>query len=127
MTPVPDQLDADLLSALSHMLAVQREYCQKMEASMAWLDAEMGRLKRPALPSLPAGVKRAVVCLWGLELTCDFEFDPGYDQTWEDPGQPAYVSLGACYVGGVDLMEMLTAEQVESIEHLLLMDEVEGK
>lgn len=125
---VQDPLDAELVKALSAIMTIQREYTETLETAMALLMTEVNRLTRPPLPALCAGVKRATVCNWGLELVCHYEFSEAEAESrWVNPcpGTPAYVSLGACYHNGGDLMEMLSKEQVADLEQMLLMEETE--
>jgi hypothetical protein len=53
-------------------------------------------------------------------MSCQYEYDPAEPRTYLHPGSPANASLCSCKVGGVDLMEMLTREQQDEIETLLL-------
>jgi hypothetical protein len=53
-------------------------------------------------------------------MSCQYEYDPAEPMTWHHPGSPADASLVSCKVAGVDIFPMLTREQQEEIEALIL-------
>jgi hypothetical protein len=67
---------------------------------------------------------------WGFAMECEYEYDPGEPTIWHPaelshPGSPPNVALLSCKVGGVDLMEMLSFDQQERIEGVIL-DQLEN-
>lgn len=63
---------------------------------------------------------RATVTYCGVRLDCTFEYSPPEERTWDDPGGPANAALESCKVAGADIFEMLTREQQDEIETLLI-------
>ena len=51
-----------------------------------------------------------------VPLLCHVEYDPGTPDTWSEPGDPEYFNLFAAYIRGVDVIEMLSPSQIETIE-----------
>ena len=71
-------------------------------------------LKEPAYPT-------ATVTAWDIDFTCSYDYFPGEapvlwpaDRAY--PGEPAYTSIFDCFVGGVNVYEMLTEAQITRIE-----------
>jgi hypothetical protein len=65
-------------------------------------------------------VRAATVTYCGIAMACSYEYDPAEPMTWHHPGSPADASLVSCKVAGVDIFPMLTREQQEEIETLIL-------
>jgi hypothetical protein len=65
-------------------------------------------------------MRAATVTYCGIAMACSYEYDPAEPRTYLHPGSPENAALISCKVGGVDLMEMLTREQQDEIETLLL-------
>lgn len=65
-------------------------------------------------------MKRASINYCGVPMVCDYEYDPAEPSTYLYPGAPENAALVSCRVGGVDVLEMLTNEQQDEIEVLIL-------
>lgn len=63
---------------------------------------------------------RATVNYLGVPLDCSYGYVPGSQQTWTDPGYPACAEIDSVKVGGVEILDMLSNHQRESIETLIL-------
>lgn len=73
---------------------------------------------KTSLHTLPA-THHATVSPWGFDINITFEFDPGEPDTWEHPGYAPYAVIERAVVGGVggvDIYEMLTSEQLARLE-----------
>lgn len=66
-------------------------------------------------------MRTASVSYCGVSMACQYEYDPAEPATYLHPGSPENAALVSCKVGGVDIFEMLTNEQQDEIETLLLM------
>lgn len=65
-------------------------------------------------------MSRATVTYCGVPMSVEYDYTPGEGQTWTDPGYPACAEMHSCKVGGVQVLDMLSAEQREAIETLIL-------
>lgn len=65
--------------------------------------------------ALPA-THHATVSPWGFDINITFEFDPGEPDTWEHPGYAPYAVIESAHVGGVNVYDMLTNEQLARLE-----------
>jgi hypothetical protein len=63
---------------------------------------------------------KANISYCGVPMVCEFSHYREHAQTREEPGQPEHVSVDSCLVGGVEIGEMLTHAQWDSIEELVL-------
>lgn len=73
-------------------------------------------------------MSRATIFYCGVEMLCEYDYTPGEGQTWTDPGYPAAAEVTSCRVGGVQIIAMLSNEQLEAIDTLVLEQhgEVDG-
>jgi hypothetical protein len=67
----------------------------------------------------------ASVSLWGVPMDCEYEYEEGEAPIYwptdnAHPGSPSELTMLSCKVGGVNIMEMLSAKQQERIEEKLL-------
>ena len=53
-------------------------------------------------------------------LVVNFEYDPGEEKTWDDPGSPACVYLSAVYANGMDILDFIHESVIEDIEGVCL-------
>jgi hypothetical protein len=51
-----------------------------------------------------------------VPLVCHIEYDPGTPDTWAEPGDPGCFNVFNVYMRGVDLIEMLSPSQIETIK-----------
>lgn len=56
----------------------------------------------------------------GVQMVCAYDYSPAERETRIDPGQPEVAELYECKVGGIDIVDMLSAEQRDAIESLIL-------
>jgi hypothetical protein len=63
---------------------------------------------------------KANITYCGVPMVCEFSYYGGFAQTMEEPGENESVSLESCSVRGEEINEMLTQEQWEAIEDILL-------
>ena len=68
---------------------------------------------------------RATVSPYGFPMVCEFEFYEGemaifWPTEFAHPGTPDSCQLLQAFVGGVDVYEMLSSEQIERIEETYL-------
>lgn len=73
---------------------------------------------KTSLHTLPA-VHHATVSPWGFDINITFEFDPGEPDTWDHPGYAPYAVIERAVVsgvGGVNIYDMLTSEQLARLE-----------
>lgn len=61
-------------------------------------------------------VHTTTVSPWGFPMEVTFEWDEGEPRTFSHPGSPPNAELLECYVGGVSIMRMLTADLLIKIE-----------
>jgi hypothetical protein len=71
-----------------------------------------------------------IVSPYDFPMEVSFEYDEGespilWPTELAHPGAPSNVVLLSCVVGGVDLMDMLSSQQVDRIEAAIL-DQMEG-
>ena len=52
----------------------------------------------------------------GVELDCEFEFDAGQAETRTDPGFPPAAYLNSARVNGVNILDLLKDDIVQSLE-----------
>jgi hypothetical protein len=71
-------------------------------------------------------MRTAIVNYRGIELECDFEFDPPEARDSDHPGFPAEAHLDSCRHKGEDITEMLTGSQIDEIE-VKLAEEMEER
>jgi hypothetical protein len=62
---------------------------------------------------------------YGFPMECEYEYDEGEPAIYwptdaAHPGSPPNVTLLACQVGGVNVYEMLSNDQIERIEEAIL-------
>ena len=57
---------------------------------------------------------------WGFPVEVFYEFDEGEPPAWDHPGCEPYVVVEAAKIGGVDVYDMLTNEQIERLEDYVL-------
>lgn len=55
-----------------------------------------------------------------VDLECEFDYQPGEPQTWDDPGCPPEIDLLSVTLDGHEVMEMLNDWSLEKI-----MDQLE--
>ena len=53
-------------------------------------------------------------------LVVNFEYDPGEEKTWDDPGSPECVYLSAVYANGMDILDFIDESIIEDIESVCL-------
>lgn len=63
---------------------------------------------------------RATVNYLGVALTVEYDYVPGESQTYIDPGYPACAEVSSVQIGGVEVLDMLSNDQREAIETLLI-------
>jgi hypothetical protein len=51
-----------------------------------------------------------------LTLDCEFEFDAGSPQTWDEPGCPEQYTLTSAWLNGVEIIEILDPALIEQLE-----------
>ena len=74
----------------------------------------------PFAPKAYVPSRRTHVTYMGIELAVRYEYQAAEKQTWDEPGWAAVATLFEACVGGVDIYELLSAEQVAAIEQLLV-------
>ena len=52
----------------------------------------------------------------GVTLECEFEFEPGEPQTWDDPGWPDIYTLTGAWLNGVDVTDILDPALIQQLE-----------
>jgi hypothetical protein len=52
----------------------------------------------------------------GVTLECEFEFEAGEPQTWDDPGWPDIYTLTGAWLHGVDISELLDPALIQQLE-----------
>lgn len=65
-------------------------------------------------------MKTYTVSPWDFEMEVKADVDPGESMTFDHPGSPAMADIFHVYVGGVDILEMLSKEQVKRLEDHVL-------
>ncbi len=63
---------------------------------------------------------KATITVWGIEMDVEGEYQPSERMTHDYPGCAESFSLDYCFVGGVDIGEMLTSDQKEIIEEAVI-------
>ena len=63
----------------------------------------------------------SIVDLWGFPITVTYEYDEGEPAIFwpterAHPGSPPNAALLSCLIGGVEVLEMLSARQIDRIE-----------
>jgi hypothetical protein len=51
-----------------------------------------------------------------LTLDCEFEFDAGSPQTWDEPGCPEQYTLMSAWLNGVEIIDILDPALIEQLE-----------
>lgn len=73
---------------------------------------------------VPTGTYTKTVNVWGFDLDAEYGYDAGEpainDAEYGHPGTPPNATLYGCRIGGVQVVEMLTASQIETIEDAIL-------
>lgn len=62
-------------------------------------------------------IMKAMINVWGFPMNVEGDYQPNERASYDCPGCAESFSLSYCYVGGVDISEMLTDRQVEQIEN----------
>lgn len=60
-----------------------------------------------------------------VPIICHLSYEPADGDNWNTPYYPESVTLGAAYLRGVDIFEMLSAEQIDRIEEQALIEHAE--
>ena len=55
-------------------------------------------------------------CMAGVPMVCEIYWEAVERQTWDNPGYPAQAVLESCDVGGVNIINIMSNEQIEEIE-----------
>lgn len=55
----------------------------------------------------------------GVDIQVDCEFEPGEGESWDCPGSEPYVIVSGVYVGGVDIIDLLSEDTVDEIARVL--------
>jgi hypothetical protein len=74
---------------------------------------------------IPQSFHKTTVNVWGFEMIAEYEYDPGESPCYDvesnpGPGSPPNATLCGCRVGGVQIVEMLSPDQIERIEEKIL-------
>jgi len=78
----------------------------------------------PPVPLCPAGELEMSIDVEGVDLLCHFEYDEGYVDNSRLPTEPdelASMTLVGAYVRDVDVMALLSYEQVDEVERVALL------
>ena len=84
--------------------------------------------KRTPVRNLPgcranSGTETFNYCLSDIELVCEIYWQRGEPKTWDDPGYPDQADLQSARVAGVEIISILSADQIEEIETAFLEQE----
>lgn len=60
-----------------------------------------------------------------VPVICHLSYEPADGDNWNTPYYPESVTLGAAYLRGVDIFEMLSPEQIDRIEEQALIEHAE--
>lgn len=74
---------------------------------------------------VPQSSFTATVNYCGVEMECTYEYEEAEAACFDVernpcPGSPANAVLCECRIGGVDVIDMLTVEQIERVEEKIL-------
>jgi len=65
------------------------------------------------------------VKLYDILLWVEYDFTDGEDQSYDYVGSPPTVDLYAIYVGGVDIYDIFSSDQLEHIESEIIKQHLE--
>lgn len=65
-------------------------------------------------------MKTASVTYCGVPMQVAYSYTPAEQETRIDPGYPEDVTLESCLVGGVEVIDLLTPEQIVAVEWTIL-------
>ena len=62
-------------------------------------------------------------CLADVPLTCEIYWEAAEKQTWTEPGWPATATLESANCGGLNILEILSDDQITEIQTAFLEQE----
>jgi hypothetical protein len=61
-------------------------------------------------------MSRVPYTIRGLTLECEFEFEGGEPQTWDEPGSPDIYALTGAWLNEVNIVSLLDPALVQQLE-----------
>lgn len=98
-----------------------RQAREKREIEQAIADAKTYRV--PALERGCFEYEWNTDCV--VPIICHLSYEPADGDNWNTPYYPENVTLGAAYLRGVDILEMLSPDQIDRIEEQALIEHSE--
>jgi hypothetical protein len=72
-------------------------------------------------------MRTAVIDYHGVPLACEFSYYAGFAGSQIDPPEPPMTELSSVKAGAVDILAILTEEQMDEISDLCLQDIADAK